>query len=267
MTGKSFIRDLYIVCWVMVFMSVFILGRTAYEEESLPTKLVLYCIGCCVLGGCGIYLFRPQGGDSRPRYRERNAHQMSARAFVRKTAPAKPTQTAKPAPPVDRTPYNTHAPKSDKPVWRNIPGHATLLLDTNVLMCPDENIRSWFGYLLHNAKQRDWRIVVLGAVYEEIMHHLKHGNEYKAKDARLARNRIELMTDELGELMQMQDLSSQAVTPTDAHYADPQLIEYMCTHKRCFLFSFDNDLKIRCKHLIRDKQPKNRVFSEEDFYA
>lgn len=263
MTGKSFIRDLYISCWVMVFMSVFILGRTAYEEESLPTKLVLFCLSGCILGAGGIYLLRNHisGGESRPRYRGRNAHQMSARAFVRKTAPAKP------APPVNRTPYNTHAPKSDKPVWRNIPGHATLLLDTNVLMCPDENIRSWFGYLLHNAKQRDWRIVVLGAVYEEIMHHLKHGNEYKAKDARLARNRIELMTDELGEYMQMHELQTQAVTPTDSHYADPQLIEYMCTHKRTFLFSFDNDLKIRCKHLMRSRQPKNRVFSEEDFYS
>lgn len=76
------------------------------------------------------------------------------------------------------------------------------------------------------------------------------------------------MTDELGEWMQMPDMNTQAVTPTDAHYAAPQLIEYMCTHKRCFLFSFDNDLKIRCKHLIRrNKQPKNLVFSEEDFYA
>lgn len=224
---------------------------------------MLTCLICFVSGLGGVYLFRDYARRQRSlRYRaQNNDHQMSARAFVRKTAPAKS------APPVDRTPYNTHAPKSDKPVWRNIPSHATLLLDTNVLMCPDDNIRSWFGYLLHNAKQRDWHIVVLGAVYEEIMHHLKRGNEYKAKDARLARNRIELLTDELGDFMQIQDLSIQAVTPTDAYYADPQLIDYMCTHKRCFLFSFDNDLKIRCKHLIRSKQPKNLVFSEEDFYA
>ena len=230
---------------------------------------MLTCLICFVSGLGGVYLFRNYAHRQRsPRYRARNNdHQMSARAFARKTAPAKSAPSPKPAPPVDRTPYNTHAPKSDKPVWRNIPSHATLLLDTNVLMCPDDNIRSWFGYLLHNAKQRDWHIVVLGAVYEEIMHHLKHGNEYKAKDARLARNRIELMTDELGDFMQIQDLSIQAVTPTDAYYADPQLIDYMCTHKRCFLFSFDNDLKIRCKHLIRSTQPKNLVFSEEDFYA
>lgn len=72
----------------------------------------------------------------------------------------------------NRTPFNTHQAACDKPVWRNIPGHATLLLDTNVLMCPDDIIRSWFGYLQHNAEKRDWRIVVHGAVYEEVMRHL-----------------------------------------------------------------------------------------------
>lgn len=167
----------------------------------------------------------------------------------------------------NRTPFNAHQAKIDKPVWRNIPGHATLLLDTNVLMCPDESIRSWFGYLLHNAKKRHWKIVVLGSVYEEIVNHLKRGNADKARDARLARNRIELMTDELGEFLHMEGLSIQGDRPGEASYADPQLIEYMCTHKRTFLFSFDNDLKIRCKHLIRTMQPKNRVFSEEDFFS
>lgn len=166
-----------------------------------------------------------------------------------------------------RTPYNAHGANTDKPVWRHIPAHATLLLDTNVLMCPDENIRSWFGFLLHNAAKNDWNIVVTGAVYEEVMHHLKHGNENKSKDARLARNRIELLTDQLGERFSLPKLNKQAILPADAYYADPQLIEYMCTHKRTFLFSFDNDLKIRCKHLMRNKQPNNRVFSEEDFYA
>lgn len=166
----------------------------------------------------------------------------------------------------DRTPYNTHSPKSDKPVWRNIPGHATLLLDTNVLMCPDDVIRSWFGYLLHNAGKRSWRIVVLGSVYEEIIHHIKRGNADKARDARLARNRIEHLMDELGDAMEIADINQAAQTPTDDRYADPKLIEYMCRHKRTFLFTFDNDLKIRCKQIIRSKQPQNRVFSEEDFY-
>ena len=58
---------------------------------------------------------------------------------------------------------------------------------------------------------------------------------------------------------------STHTSPSPTSYADPKLIEYMLTHKRTFLFSFDNDLKIRCKLLIRDKQPTNRVFSEEDF--
>lgn len=172
-----------------------------------------------------------------------------------------------PQPDKDRTPFNTHQPKSDKPVWRNIPGHATLLLDTNVLMSPDDVIRSWFGYIIHNAKKRSWKVVVHGAVYEEIIGHLKSNNPGKAKDARLARNRIEVLMDQLGTNMEVPEMKQAAVKPKDARYADPKLIEYMLTHKRTFLFSFDNDLKIRCKLLIRDKQPTNRVFSEEDFYA
>ena len=167
----------------------------------------------------------------------------------------------------DRTPFNTHQPKSDKPVWRNIPGHSTLLLDTNVLMCPDDIIRSWFGYILHNAKKRSWKVVVHGAVYEEIIGHLKGNNPGKSKDARLARNRIEVLMDQLGNNMEVPEMLQASNKPKTASYADPKLIEYMLTHKRTFLFSFDNDLKIRCKLLIRDKQPTNRVFSEEDFYA
>ena len=166
-----------------------------------------------------------------------------------------------------RSPYNTHGAAADKPVWRNLPRHATLLLDTNVLMCPDAAIRSWFGYLLHQSKQNGWRIVVIGAVYEEIMHHLKHGNEEKAKDARLARNRIESLTDELGDGMVMEGLQQRQSAPgTRDIYADPQLIDYMCEHRNTLLFTFDNDLKIRCKHLMRSKQPKNKVYSEENFY-
>lgn len=73
--------------------------------------------------------------------------------------------------------------------------------------------------------------------------------------------------DQLGTNMEGPEMKLAAVKPKTASYADPKLIEYMLTHKRTFLFSFDNDLKIRCKLLIRDKQPSNRVFSEEDFYA
>lgn len=233
MSGKYLSCKLYGLCCGLILLSFLTLLVREFLPALLPFKAVYYSMGGCALGMFGLYLLRPQ----------------------------EPGKSA------SRTPYNTHAPKSDKPVWRNIPSHATLLLDTNVLMCPDENIRSWFGYLLHNAKQHDWRIVIIGAVYEEVMHHLKHGNENKAKDARLARNRIELMTDELGDYLQMHGLNHQAAAVTDSRYADPQLIDYMCTHKRTFLFTFDNDLKIRCKHLIRSTQPKNLVFSEEDFYA
>lgn len=194
--------------------------------------------------------FRGKGGRKQREERTRRKHI--------------PPQPAKEK---DRTPFNTHLPKSDKPVWRNIPGHATLLLDTNVLMCPDDIIRSWFGYILHNAKKRSWKVVVHGAVYEEIIAHLKGSNPGKAKDARLARNRIEVLMDQLGTNMEGPEMQLAAVKPKTASYADPKLIEYMLTHKRTFLFSFDNDLKIRCKLLIRDKQPSNRVFSEEDFYA
>lgn len=168
----------------------------------------------------------------------------------------------------NRTPFNTHQAACDKPVWRNIPGHATLLLDTNVLMCPDDIIRSWFGYLQHNAEKRDWRIVVHGAVYEEVMRHLKSGNPDKARDARLARNRIELMMDQLGEArFQTPEMRISSAKDADDTYADPKLIEYMLTHKRTFCFTFDNDLKIRCKQLLRAKKSQNRVFSEEDFYC
>lgn len=165
------------------------------------------------------------------------------------------------------SPFNRHGRKTDKPVWRTIPAGTTLLLDTNVLMCPDDCIRSWFGFLLHNAEKNRWRIVILGAVYEEIIHHLKHGTEAKARDARLARNRIELLGDSLGDRLEMEGLSRAAVFPTADRYADPQLIDYICAHKRTILFTFDNDLKIRCKQHLRRTQPQNRVFSEEDFDA
>lgn len=246
---KSFSRILFAVSCVMLAFPLLTLLFLRLLHLSRPDMLARYGIGCLVFGFVGMCLFRPVDTSTRPRRTRR-----APSPFDRK-------------PKSNHTPYNTHGVKADKPVWRNLPGHATLLLDTNVLMCPDEAIRSWFGYLLHNAVQRDWTIIVIGAVYEEVMHHLKHGQEQKAKDARLARNRIELLTDKLGERMQIVGLSAAAVTPTDSHYADPQLIEYMCTHKRTFLFSFDNDLKIRCKHLMRTMQPKNRVFSEEDFYA
>lgn len=166
-----------------------------------------------------------------------------------------------------RTPYNTHGAKSDKPVWRNIPDRSTLLLDTNVLMCPEPNIRSWFGYLLHHAEKRGWHVVVHGAVYEEIIHHLKSGNADKAGDARLARNRIELLQEKLGKYMEIAEMRIESDSSVHARYADPKLIEYMLTHRHTILFSFDNDLKIRCKQLMRGKQPGNRVFSEEDFYT
>lgn len=134
----------------------------------------------------------------------------------------------------DRPPYNTHAPKSDKPVWRNIPGYATPVLDTNVPMCPDENIRSRFGFSLHHAAKQDWHVVVHGAVYEP------------------------------GPRMEIPEPVACARRPDSVCYAAPKLIEYMCRHER---FSFDNDLKIRCKQLIRTARPKKRVFPEEDFYA
>lgn len=246
---KSFSQMLFTISCGMLALSFLILLTVHLLDLRCPDGLAPYVMGGLVFGFVGMCLFRPVDTSTRPRRGRR-----APSPFDRKPMP-------------NHTPYNTHGVKADKPVWRNLPGHASLLLDTNVLMCPDEAIRSWFGYLVHNAAQRDWTIIVIGAVYEEVMHHLKHGQEQKAKDARLARNRIELLTDKLGERMQIVGLSASAVTPTDSHYADPQLIEYMCTHKRTFLFSFDNDLKIRCKHLMRTMQPKNRVFSEEDFYA
>lgn len=246
---KSFSQILFAISCGMLALALLSLLTIRLLDLRCPDRLGLCVAGSLIFGFVGMCLFRPVDTSTRPRRMRR-----APSPFDRKPKP-------------NHTPYNTHGVKADKPVWRNIPGHATLLLDTNVLMCPDEAIRSWFGYLLHNAAQRDWTVVIIGAVYEEVMHHLKHGQEQKARDARLARNRIELLTDELGERMQIVGLSAAAVTPTDAHYADPLLIEYMCAHKRTFLFSFDNDLKIRCKHLLRTTQPKNRVFSEEDFYA
>lgn len=165
-----------------------------------------------------------------------------------------------------RTPF-TRRGAVDKPVWRHLPRQKTLLADTNVLMCPDDCIRNWFGYLLNNAEQNGWRFVVPGAVYEEILHHAKHGNENKAKDARLARNRIELLQEKLGARMEIAGLQRQSPKDPDSRYADPQIIDYMQAHANTILLTFDNDLKIRCKQLMRAKQPGNRVFSEEDFYA
>lgn len=249
MEHKSFSQILFALSCGMLSLALLTMMGIRLLDLRCPDRLAMYVGGGLVFGFVGICLFRPVDTSTRPRRTRRAPSPIDRR------------------PKSNHTPYNTHGVKADKPVWRNLPGHAALLLDTNVLMCPDEAIRSWFGYLLHNAAQRDWTIIVIGAVYEEVMHHLKHGSEQKAKDARLARNRIELLTDKLGDRMQLVGLSAAAVMPTDSHYADPQLIEYMCTHKRTFLFSFDNDLKIRCKHLMRTMQPKNRVFSEEDFYA
>lgn len=254
MAKKSVSRDLFHISQALLIFPIIVLLREAHRRGSVDSGLILTVLCLCGIGMLGVWLLGGRAGK-KPVSKKKPRNLYTAKVFDEHDAADK------------RTPYNAHGADTDKPVWRHIPSHATLLLDTNVLMCPDAAIRSWFGYLLHHAKVRDWRIVVHGAVYEEIIRHLKHGSENKAKDARLARNRIELMTDKLDRNIEIYGLNADAVNPTDSHYADPLLIEYMCTHKRTFLFTFDNDLKIRCKHMIRSKQPKNLVFSEEDFYA
>lgn len=254
MAKKSLSHDLYYISWGLLILPIIALIRDLFRGAPITVDQLSTTLCVCCIGFAGVYFLHGRCKAVATRQKKSRPRPLAHLLGTRDSG-------------TKRTPYNTHGAETDKPVWRHIPSHASLLLDTNVLMCPDAAIRSWFGYLLHHAKERDWHIVVHGAVYEEIIHHLKHGNENKAKDARLARNRIELLTDKLDHNIEIFDLRAEALSPTPSYYADPLLIEYMCTHKRTFLFTFDNDLKIRCKHMIRSKQPKNLVFSEEDFYA
>lgn len=150
--------------------------------------------------------------------------------------------------------------------WWSIPAGSTLLIDTCVWMgCNKPGIETWFAMLRKQAYQKQWKILVLREVYEEIIHHTESEDSQKAADARHARKLISQLQNEAGreEWFVLEELGKEAV---GERYADPALIEAAVRMPRAILVTFDMDLKIRAIEYAKAQGKHVNIFTQEVYY-
>ena len=137
------------------------------------------------------------------------------------------------------------------PWWMHgIPDHATLVLDTCVLMNDTPRMSFWFKLLWDKAEEKAWKVVVLKSVYEEIVN-LKRTSKKRQALVSLAKKRISRMQDQLVGRFR---IYGKIKSCGRYEYADKGIIEYMLTEegRHHILFTLDRELKIRLTQMSQN---------------
>lgn len=128
------------------------------------------------------------------------------------------------------------------PWWiHGIPEHATLVLDSCVLMEETPLMAFWYKMLADKAEEKDWKIIVLKSVYEEIVNFT---NPDKKRRATRAKKRISRLQDQLPYRFR---IAGKMKYSGHTEYADREIIKYMLSEegRNHILFTYDRELKIR----------------------